>query len=299
MTQYPVIHLIDSQAGGKGKSLLTRVLAHYSALHHYAVHLIDADAGKKNIKPFYPDTLEIAISAEQYWGADAVMASLEQGLSVILNLPAGAHAPLIRWFEDDGILDLKLAPSTVAGQPFELDPEQGEPIRVIKWFLCDATPDSLSDFKQSVHYFTEHYPKRVKHVLVQNYGLSPTYAWDLVNDEELVKLVQQPGIQVIRFPLFPMRERDRLQGLQWTFEQAIAKSSEFSTTERQRIVTFLKKSMAVIEATELWKDLPRWDESNVSSPKGSARGHGNGNGRQKPTDSSKDSSKEPAETVAT
>lgn len=185
INKLPMVHLVDSQGGGKGKSLLTRVLAHYTATRDYAVQVVDADASKKNIKPFYPTTLEIEISSEQYWGTDLVFQVLEQGLSVVMNLPAGAHDPVMRWFENDGVLDLKLAPSTVEGQVFELDPDQGQLIPFVKWFLCDATPDSLSDFKQSVRHYNQHYPNRLTHVLVKNYGLSSDYAWARVVDPEL------------------------------------------------------------------------------------------------------------------
>ncbi len=261
----PTIHLVNSQGGGKGKSLFTRVLAHYTATQSYAVQLVDADAGKRNIKPFYPDTVEIAMSAEEYWGADVVLECLEQGLSPIVNLPAGAHAPLTRWLDDDGVMDLKLAASTIPNQPFELDPTEGEPLRLVQWFLGDATPDSLSDFKQSVTYFDAHYPQRLRHLLVQNYGLSPKLAWEMLDDQDLSQLLSRPDVTSLVFPNFPMRERDRLQALQWSFAQAIGKSREYSTTERQRIVTFLKKTISAIEATGLWSNTPE-HKSAVQQP---------------------------------
>jgi len=256
MPNYPTLHLVNSQGGGKGKSLFTRVLAHHASAGGYAVQLMDADAGKRNIKAFYPNTLEIAMTPEQYWGVDAVLETLEQGLSVVLNLPAGANPLLKRWFEDDGVIDLKIAASTVFGQAFELDPDQGEPLRVVQWFLCDATPDSLSDFKQTVAFFDQQYPKRLHHILVRNYGLSPQVAWSFVDDTELDGLLKRSDIGSIIFANCPMRERDRLQSLQWPFERAIAKSTEYKLAERQRIVTFLKKTLADIDSTGLWKNEP-------------------------------------------
>jgi len=257
----PTLHLIDSQGGGKGKSLLTRVLAHIASIQNHAVQLIDADASKKNIKPFYPSTIEIEISAEQYWGTDIVFSVLEHGLSVVMNLQAGAHVPVRRWFEEDGVLDLKLTPSTVSGQPFELDLEQGEVFPVVKWFLCDATPDSLSDFKQSVRFYDEHYPARINHVLVKNYGLSPDYAWQMVQDTELDDILRRTRIYHIDFPKFLLNECNRLQGLQWDFAKALAKSDQFDTTARQRIGTFVKRSKAAIEGTGLWQDAPVWGDA--------------------------------------
>jgi hypothetical protein len=270
--QYPAVHLIDSQAGGKGKSLLTRVMAHFAASHGHLIQLMDADSGKRNIKPFYPETLEISINNEQYWGADSVLAALEQGTSVILNLPAGAHDPVVRWLETDGILDLKLVSSTVANKKFELDAEQGDPITMIKWFLCDATSDSLSDFKRSVRHFTEKHPGRIQHVFVKNFGLSPAYAWDRVDDNELSKLLQQPTIKSMEFPSFPLIERDRIQALQWPFSKGIAKSPEFSAVERQRIVTFVKRTVSAITATKLWNDLPKTSTANDKKDTVAAKG---------------------------
>ncbi|MBD2311238.1 hypothetical protein H6G20_06145 [Desertifilum sp. FACHB-1129] len=260
----PIIHLINSQGGGKGKSLFTRVMAHYCTVEGYAVQLIDADAGKRNIKPFYPETLEIAMSAEEYWGADAILECLEQGLSPIVNLPAGANAPLTRWLEDDGVMELKLITSTVANQPFELELDEGEPLKIVQWFLCDATPDSLNDFKLSVADFDRNYPNRLIHVLVKNQGLSPKLAWNLLEDRQIEELLSRTDIKSVDFANFPMRERDRLQALQWTFAEASRKTSEYSITERQRIVTFLKKTIAQVKATQVWKNAPLWDSVSQS-----------------------------------
>lgn len=290
MTRIPVIHAVDSQGGGKGKSLFTRLLAHYTALNRYAVQIVDADVNKKNIRPFYLDTIEIAISAEEYWGTDVILASLEQGMSVVINLPAGADSAFKRWLDDDGVLGLFLNQGSNPGQRFEAELDSGEhPIRLVRWFLCDATPESLTDFKASIEsYQTQPYADRVTHVLVRNYGLSPEFAWNRLQDEDLEQLLDQPNLHELILPEFKMLERDRVQGLQLEFAQTIKKPEgdepkHFNVTERQRIVTFLKKVTTVLDQTGLWKDAPKWEEDvpRVELQQKAKGSKNNGNGGKK------------------
>jgi len=249
----PRIHLIDSELGGKGKSLFTRAMAHYCQAQDYAIQLIDADQSNYNVQRFYPDAAQIAFSELEYRGTDRVWTALEHGLSVVINLPAGAHRYVKGWLERDGILELKLAPSTAPGKLFEGDLERGHSVTLVKWFLCDATQESLAKFRESV---TAHQAQagQVVHVLVKNQGLSLASQWESAEDNpEFNTLLQSSSIGQMSMPKFPHHERDRLAALGWDFARAMQKSDEFFVLERQRIVNFLKQFSAQVEATKLWE----------------------------------------------
>jgi hypothetical protein len=256
----PKLHLIDSELGGKGKSLFTRSLAHYCQTQDYAIQLIDADQSNYNVQRFYPDAAQLAFSELEYRGTDRIWTALEQGLSVVMNLPAGAHRYVKAWLERDGILDLKLAPSKVSNKLFEGDLEQGHAVTLVKWFLCDATQESLDKCQESVAAYKAK-GEQVIHVLVKNQGLSLQTQWEIVEDNaEFKALLQSPQMQQMSLPKFPHYERDRLTELGWNFAQAIQKSDAFFVLERQRIVNFLKQFSAQVDATKLWDGAPKRSE---------------------------------------
>ncbi len=105
MTKSPTIHLVDSGAGGKGKSLFTLATVHYCETKGYYIQLIDVDRATYNVKRHYPNAIAAVLSEVEYQALDAVWHSVEQSKSVLVNLPGGAHESVASWLERDGLLE--------------------------------------------------------------------------------------------------------------------------------------------------------------------------------------------------
>ncbi len=140
---------------------------------------------------------------------------------------------------------------------------------LVKWFLCDATQESLDKCQESVAAYKAK-GEQVIHVLVKNQGLSLQTQWESVEaNAESKALLQSPQMQQMALPKFPHYERGgdslcdsmyRLTELGWNFAQAIQKSDAFFVLERQRIVNFLKQFSAQVDASKIWDGAPKRSE---------------------------------------
>ena len=252
----PTIHLVDGSGGGRGKSLFTCAMAHYAQLHQYPIQLFDADeAHRYNVKKFYQDAIALVLSEVEYQDLDRIWNAIEQGLIPVVNLPAGSHSFVSDWFEQNGLLGLM---------------KDGEPIRLVKWFLCNPSPQTLALFEQSLDNYANH-ADRVTHVFVRNLHLATDRQWrEFTTMLETAKSAKgkpwqavfaSSQVKVIDFPKFPPYERDRWESLSWTLAQAIAPSDQFHLLERQRIATFLKHFAQAMDKTQIWDTIPTQSET--------------------------------------
>ena len=158
----PTIHLVDGSGGGRGKSLFTCAMAHYSQVHQYPVQLFDADeAHHYNVKKFYTDAIALVLSEIEYQDLDQIWNAVEHSLIPVMNLPAGSHSFVSDWFKRTGLLELT---------------QESEPIRLVKWFLCNPSPQTLTLFEQSLDDYSS-YADRVTHVFVRNLHLATDRQW--------------------------------------------------------------------------------------------------------------------------
>lgn len=247
----PTIHLVDGSGGGRGKSLFTCAMAHYNQVHQYPVQLFDADeAHHYNVKKFYADAIALILSEIEYQDLDQIWNVVERGLIPVVNLPAGSHSFVSGWFKRAGLLELT---------------QDSEPIRLVKWFLCNPSPQTLTLFEQSLDDYSS-YADRVTHVFVRNLHLATDRQWrEFTSTLETAKtaagkpwqlVFESPQVKVIDFPKFPPYERDRWESLGWSLAEAIAPSDQFHLLERQRIATFLKQFSQAIDATQIWDNVP-------------------------------------------
>jgi hypothetical protein len=254
-TMQPTIHLIDGSGGGRGKSLFTCAMAHYAQLHQYPIQLFDADeAHRYNVKKFYPEAIALVLSEIEYQDLDQLWNAIERGLIPVVNLPAGSHSFVSDWFERNGLLGLT---------------KEGEPIRLVKWFLCNPSPQTLTLFEQSLDDYANDID-HVVHIFVRNLHLATDRQWrEFTNTLETTKsatgkpwqsVFESPQVRAIDFPKFPPYERDHWDGLGWTLAKAIAPSEQFHLLERQRIATFLKHFAQAIDSTQIWDNIPTQSE---------------------------------------
>ncbi|KAM3090265.1 hypothetical protein ACKFKG_30200 [Phormidesmis sp. 146-35] len=253
----PTIHIVDGSGGGRGKSLFTCAMAHYCQTHNYPIQLFDADdAHSYNVKKFYNDAVELVLSEIEYQDLDKVWSSVEQHLIPLVNLPAGAHQFVYDWFKSNGLLELNL---TSGGG---MSSEEGEPVRLIKWFLCNPSQQTLELFERSLEDYATYPEGRVIHIFVRNLHLATERQWrefgnvietqQTGNGKPWKALFASPHAKVMDFPKFPPYERDKWDKLGWTFAQTIAASDHFHLLERQRVATFLKEFARAIDALNLW-----------------------------------------------
>ena len=265
MTKPPTIHLVDSGAGGKGKSLFTLATAHYCESKGYYIQLIDADRATYNVKRHYPDAIAAVLSEVEYQALDAVWQSVEQSKSVLVNLPGGAHESVANWLERDGLLEMTL--------------EDGQPVRFIKWFLCDPTEQSLVLLKQSLATDAQS-ANRMLHVMVKNEFLGTDLQWQscaqtVEADVDLQAAIKAGRLLEMKFPKFPPYERNKFYQSGWTFATALKLPKEleaempnpslrFERLEQQRIATFLKKTNHELDRLGLWNETLTLDEAKAN-----------------------------------
>lgn len=262
----PTIHIVDGSGGGRGKSLFTCAMAHYCQTHNYPVQLFDADdAHNYNVKKFYTDAIELVLSEIEYQDLDKVWSSVEQHLIPLVNLPAGAHQFVYDWFKSNGLLELNLTSSG------GMSSEAGEPVRLVKWFLCNPSQQTLELFERSLEDYATYPEGHVIHVFVRNLHLATERQWrefsnvietqQASNGKPWKALFALPHVKIMDFPKFPPYERDKWDKLGWTFAQTVAASDHFHLLERQRVATFLKEFARAIDALTLWGGTPTQEET--------------------------------------
>jgi hypothetical protein len=143
------IHLIGGEKGGVGKSLVSRLLAQYFIDHEIPFVGYDTDRSHGALMRFYSGYAAPAL-ADRYEALDAIMESaVEQpGRRVLVDLAAQTHAPLVKWIEESGVLDL----ADVSG------------IAIHYWHVMDSGKDSVDLLRRLLDQFG----MRMRYVLVKN-----------------------------------------------------------------------------------------------------------------------------------
>ena len=143
------IHFVGGEKGGVGKSLLSRLLAQYFIDKGIPFTGFDTDRSHGALLRFYADYASAAL-VDSFEALDAIVESAlaEPGRRVLVDLAAQTHAPLARWMDESGVLDLA-AESGVAVQ---------------YWHVMDAGRDSVDLLARLLDRFGD----RLRYVLVLN-----------------------------------------------------------------------------------------------------------------------------------
>jgi MinD superfamily P-loop ATPase len=143
------IHFIGGEKGGVGKSLVSRVLAQYLIDHQLPFIGFDSDRSHGALLRFYAGYASPVI-ADRFEALDAIMESaVEQpGRRVLVDLAAQTHAPLVKWIDESGVLDL----ADVSG------------VSLHYWHVMDAGKDSVDLLRRLLDQFG----MRLRYVLVKN-----------------------------------------------------------------------------------------------------------------------------------
>ncbi len=261
-----LIHFIDGEKGGVGKSLFARVMVHYCLDREYPFVLVEADRSNPDVGEVYPDVCEQIIFSEaerKSYDADKIF-KLALTKPVIVNLPAQVADITKEWIERNGILKL--------GEKYG--------VKICKWFVCTGGYDSVKLCIESLNYFDN----KIIHVFVRNWGLCED--WTHVDKrKELQDLIAKYNVAVIDFPKFSYPERDYMDEYRCTFELAQKDQSDESLDilGKQRLYTFLDKAFQGIDKAGIWNQSAASQEAIETSSKGSKRGRGSAKNKEQST----------------
>ena len=143
------IHLIGGEKGGVGKSLMARLLAQYFIDQQVLFVGFDTDRSHGALMRYYAGYASPVV-VDSYEALDAIVESaVEQpGRRVLVDLAAQTHAPLVKWMEESGVLNLA--------------EESG--VTVNYWHVMDAGRDSVDLLSRLLDQFGA----RLNYVLVRN-----------------------------------------------------------------------------------------------------------------------------------
>jgi len=143
------VHLIGGEKGGVGKSLVSRLLAQYFIDHDIPFVGFDTDRSHGSLMRFYAGYAS-PVLVDRYEALDAIIeSSIDQpGRRVLVDLAAQTHAPLTKWMDESGVLDL----ADVSG------------LAIHYWHVMDAGRDSVDLLKKLLDRFGH----RLRYVLVRN-----------------------------------------------------------------------------------------------------------------------------------
>ncbi len=225
-----IIHIIDGEKGGCGKSFFCRTFIEYCNSIAYDIAIVDADISNKDIATIYPN-VEVA-----FFSDDEKLASKADKIfdlafekSVLVNLPAQVYSNVTDWIQRNDLVNLG----------------KDNSIKFIKWFVCMGGVDSVNFFLKSLNDFGND----ITHVFVRNQGLCDE--WEYINQmPEFQSAIDDYNFIVMDFPKFPFWERNMIDRLGITFDMALA-HPELKVIPKQRVKNFLKVAYASLAATEL------------------------------------------------
>ena len=225
-----IIHLIDGEKGGCGKSFFSRTFIEYCNSIAYDIAIVDADISNKDIATIYT-SVEVAFFSDDEklaFQADKIF-DLAFEKSVLVNLPAQVYSNVTDWIQRNDLVNLG----------------KDNSIKFIKWFVCMGGIDSVNFFLQSL----DDFGNDIVHVFVRNQGLCDD--WEYINEmPEFKSALSDYNFIIMDFPKFPFWERSMIDRLGITFDMAIA-HPELKVIPKQRVKNFLKVAYASLAATEL------------------------------------------------
>ncbi|MCP6762345.1 MAG: cobalamin biosynthesis protein CobQ [Fischerella sp. CENA71] len=230
--QSTTIHLVDGEKGGCGKSFLSRAFIEYCISIGLDTAIVDADISNKDISKIYSgvETAFFSDDEKQAQQADKIF-DLAFEKSVIVNLPAQVYTNVTQWIQRNDLIELGKENS----------------ITFVKWFVCTGGVDSVNFFLESL----EDLGNQMLHVFVRNWGMCDD--WKYIDEmPEFIAAKTKYNFTVMDLPKFPFWERNQVDRLGATFEDALA-HHELGVVSKQRVKNFLKQAYAAFKETGLVK----------------------------------------------
>ncbi|MDH4391589.1 MAG: mobilization protein [Aquabacterium sp.] len=224
------IHLIGGEKGGVGKSMMARLLAQYFIDHAMPFVGYDTDRSHGALLRYYTGYAS-PVLADRYEALDAIVESAaeEPGRRVLVDLAAQTHAPLVKWMDESGVLDLA-----------ELNG-----MAIHYWHVMDAGRDSVDLLARLLDQFGA----RLRYVLVRNQLRGDDFSL-LEKSGEQARAVAF-GAQVITLKHLhdPVAQKiDAANASFWAARNVTEKGGPgLGLMERQRLKMWLAHAMAQID----------------------------------------------------
>lgn len=184
-----IIHFVDGEKGGVGKSLFTRVLVQYFCDRDLSFELIDADPKKDVFLTCGGKSIIFSEAEDHFYDADELFAlALKQ--TIIVNLPSNISEALNGWIERNQILKL--------GYKHQ--------IKLVKWFVSTGQHESIDEVVTSLNYWKENIP----HIIVRNHFKYGDWA-EIETDQGLREALEKWVSLRVDMPALSRRERDYLE----------------------------------------------------------------------------------------
>ena len=227
------IHLIGGEKGGVGKSMVARLLAQYFIDHAMPFVGYDTDRSHGALLRYYTGYAS-PVLADRYEALDAIVESAaeEPGRRVLVDLAAQTHAPLVKWMDESGVLDLA-----------ELNG-----MAIHYWHVMDSGRDSVDLLARLLDQFGA----RLRYVLVKNQIRGDDFS-QLEKSGEQARAVAF-GAQIITLKHLhdPVVQKiDAANASFWAAKNVTEKGGPgLGLMERQRLKMWLNNSYAAVAALQ-------------------------------------------------
>ena len=238
MTQPPMletltpskIHLIGGEKGGVGKSMVARLLAQYFIDHEMPFVGFDTDRSHGALLRYYSGYASPVV-ADRYEALDAIVESAadQPGRRVLVDLAAQTHAPLVKWMDESGVLDL----ADVNG------------MTLYYWHVMDAGRDSVDLLSRLLDQFGA----RLHYVLVRNQLRGDDFSQLDKSGEQSRALALGGQVITIKHLHDPVVQKiDAGNASFWAARNNTGKDGPgLGLMERQRLKMWLSHAMAEID----------------------------------------------------
>ncbi len=223
------IHLIGGEKGGVGKSMVARLLAQYFIDHQMPFVGFDTDRSHGALLRYYAGYASPVV-ADRYEALDAIIESAAEqpGRRVLVDLAAQTHAPLVKWIEDSGVLDL----ADVSG------------VSLTYWHVMDAGRDSVDLLARLLDQFGP----RLRYVLVRNQLRGDDFSQLDKSGEQARALAFGAQVITLKHLHDPVVQKiDAANASFWAARNNTAKDGPgLGLMERQRLKIWFNHAMAEI-----------------------------------------------------
>ncbi|HSW14393.1 MAG TPA: mobilization protein [Solimonas sp.] len=224
------IHFIGGEKGGVGKSLLARLMAQYLIDRSLPFLGFDSDRSHGALLRFYAGYASPVV-IDHYDSLDKVVEAAAEvpQRRILVDLAAQTHAPLVRWMEESGMLELAR----------EME------IGVRYWHVMDSGRDSVDLLARLLDRFGE----RLDYTLVLNQLRGDDFG--ILEQSGQKARALSLGARIVTLPRLHEGAMTRIDARSTSF-WAAANSGDKEVTglgllERQRVRVWLAKAYAELE----------------------------------------------------
>jgi len=211
--------------------MMARLLAQYFIDNNILFTGFDTDRSHSSLMRFYSGYAS-PVLVDRYEALDTIVetAAEQPGRRALVDLAAQTHAPLVRWMDESGVLDL----ADVSG------------IVVHYWHVMDAGKDSIDLLKRLL----DRFGRRVRYVLVRNQLRGDDFG-QLERSGEQERAIAM-GARIVEIKRLHEAVAQRIDAANMSFWSArnasAGEGGGLGMMERQRVKLWLNHAYAQIEA---------------------------------------------------